>query len=82
MEEGAGGTNTAAANGGTDASQIVVQVEDVQPNSFSTTEKEAKANLEREAPRGILKTPQSFEDGIQHAVKPQEYDEEAAPTEK
>ena len=82
MEEGAGSTDTAAANGGTDASQTVVQVEDVQPNSVSAAEKEAEANQEIEAPRGILKTPQAFEDGIQHAVEPQEYDVEAAPTEK
>ena len=85
MEDGVSGTDTAAANGGNDASQTVVQVEEVQPSSslsVSAAEKEAKANQEREAPPGILKTPQSFEDGIQHAVEPQELYEENTRTEK
>ena len=72
-------------NGGRDVAQAVVQMEiDVQtesekPSFVSAAAREengVQSKLEDKKPPGILKTPQSFENGIQHSVEPQMLDEE------
>ena len=45
-------------------------------SAVAAEENGAQSELDDKKPPGILKTPQSFEDGIQHTVEPQMLDEE------
>ena len=73
MDQFTAGEESGSERNAEDVPQTVVEMVDESQNNSVAEEEEAQPTQE---PPGIVKTPQSFEDGIQHTTDPQKLKED------